>query len=126
MEPAQVFYQCQRCGHCCRWPGFVRLQEEEIGEIAAFLGLETANFTEIYTDLHPNRSGLVLKNRPGGACIFLEEEGGTSSCRIQKAKPRQCRAFPNQWNFPGWREVCEALPVPREAHTKATEGTKTG
>ena len=33
-------------------------------------------------------------------------------CTIQAVKPIQCRGFPNQWNFPGWRKVCEAIPVP--------------
>jgi hypothetical protein len=27
-------------------------------------------------------------------------------------KPEQCSGFPNKWNFPGWRQVCEAIPVP--------------
>jgi hypothetical protein len=27
-------------------------------------------------------------------------------------KPQQCKDFPNGWNFPGWREVCEAIEVP--------------
>ena len=108
MEP-QVFYQCQRCGNCCRWPGSVRLTEEDLGRLAGFLGVELADFVEEYTDLHPNRQGLVLKNQPDGACVFLE---GKNTCRVQAAKPFQCRGFPNTWNFPGWREVCEAVPVP--------------
>ena len=33
-------------------------------------------------------------------------------CRIQAVKPRQCAGFPNTWNFPGWRDECEAIPVP--------------
>jgi hypothetical protein len=27
-------------------------------------------------------------------------------------KPEQCAGFPNKWNFTGWRQVCEAIPVP--------------
>ena len=41
-----------------------------------------------------------------GACIFLE---GVNTCLIQPVKPEQCRGFPNAWNFPGWRDMCEAV-----------------
>ncbi len=107
MQP-QVFYQCQRCGNCCRWPGSVRLTPEDIEAMAKYLRMGEAEFIGEFTDLHPNRQGLVLKNQPDGACVFLE---GKNVCRIQDAKPFQCQGFPNRWNFPGWRDVCEAIPV---------------
>ena len=31
-----VHYVCQRCTACCRWPGDVRVEEEEIARIAGF------------------------------------------------------------------------------------------
>lgn len=104
----QELYLCQRCGNCCRWPGAVRIREKDVTRLARFLGLSEPEFIEAYTDIHPDRSGLALKNQPDGACIFLE---GRNHCRVQEAKPGQCRAFPNGWNFPGWREVCEAIPI---------------
>ncbi len=57
--------------------------------------------------LRPNRDGLALTDKPNGECIFLEGR----DCRVQPVKPGQCRGFPNTWNFPGWREVCEAVEV---------------
>jgi hypothetical protein len=33
-----------------------------------------------------------------------------NDCVINAVKPQQCRDFPNHWNFPGWRTVCEAVP----------------
>ncbi len=76
--------------------------------MAEFMGLEPEVFLQRYTEIHPNRSGLVFKNKPDGACIFLE---GINTCQIQGAKPVQCQGFPNTWNFPGWQEMCEAIPV---------------
>lgn len=79
--------------------------------MAFYLDLEPEVFVDRYTDLNPDRSGLVLKNRENGECCFLE---GTNTCLVQKAKPLQCQGFPNTWNFPGWKEACEALPVEEE------------
>ena len=101
-------YLCQRCGNCCRWPGFVRLDDQEINSIAAFLQLTPAEFIEQHTELRPSRSGLMLKSNPDGSCIFLK---GINTCTIQGVKPQQCRDFPNKWRFDGWREKCEAIEV---------------
>lgn len=101
-------YLCQRCTACCRWPGFVRVTEEEILAIAAHLGMEEGVFIQDYTRLRPNRGGLALIDREDGACFFLKG----NECSIQQVKPQQCRDFPNSWNFPGWRDVCEAIELP--------------
>ncbi len=75
--------------------------------IAAHLGLSEHDFIQRYTRLRPRRDGLALIDKPNGECVFLEGR----DCAVQAVKPRQCRGFPNAWNFPGWREVCEAVPV---------------
>jgi len=103
-----IWYQCQRCTNCCRWPGFVELREPDITAIARFLEISEWDFIQRYTRLRPNRQGLALTDTESGACIFLEG----NDCAIQPVKPRQCKGFPNTWNFPGWRDVCEAKPMP--------------
>jgi Fe-S-cluster containining protein len=60
---------------------------------------------------------LSLIARPNHECIFLE---GTNVCKIQAVKPQQCAGFPNAWNFPGWREVCVAVPVLKKASDVAS------
>jgi len=105
--PTKIHYLCQRCGNCCRWPGFVKLAEGETGKIAEFLGMSEHDFIQRYTRLRPNREGLALMDKENEECVFFENGG----CAIQPVKPQQCRDFPNKWNFPGWREVCEAIPV---------------
>ena len=102
-----IYYQCQRCTNCCRWPGDVRVSEAEVENIAAFLGVEVSAFVERFTRLRADRGGLSLTERPDHSCIFLEDR----DCLINEVKPQQCRDFPNKWNFPGWRQVCEAVPV---------------
>ncbi|MCC6235661.1 MAG: YkgJ family cysteine cluster protein [Verrucomicrobiales bacterium] len=101
-----IFYDCQRCTACCRWPGQVRLDEATILSIATYLGLTESAFIQRYTRLRADRRGLALLDQPDGACIFLED----SNCRIQAVKPQQCRDFPNRWNFPGFEKLCHALP----------------
>ena len=102
-------YVCQRCTACCRWPGDVNVSEEEVSVIAEFLGMEEHEFVQEFTRINDNRTGLSLVDREGSsACIMLDGE----DCRIHPVKPTQCRGFPNRWNFPGWREVCEAIEVP--------------
>lgn len=106
-EP-EIWWECQRCTACCRWPGFVRVEETELAAIAHYLGMNEAEFIQHYTRLRPDRQGLALIDKPSGACHFLEG----NDCSINDVKPEQCRSFPNRWNFPGWRSVCEAIPRP--------------
>ncbi len=105
-----IYYVCQRCTACCKWPGDVCLEPDEVEQIAAHLELELGEFTERFTRLRANRQGLSLIDKGGShECIMLDGAG----CRIQSVKPEQCRGFPNTWNFPGWENVCEAKPVVR-------------
>ena len=86
------------------------MDEGDITAIAGYLDLTEDAFIQQYTRLRPQRDGLALIDKGNGECIFLEGR----DCAVQPVKPVQCSGFPNVWNFPGWREVCEALPVLRE------------
>lgn len=101
-----VHYDCQRCTRCCRWPGQVKVSEEEIGRIARHVGMSEGDFIAGHTRLRSDRSGLALLDKGNGECAWLEGR----DCRLQEVKPVQCLGFPNQWNFPGWRDECEAVP----------------
>lgn len=106
LEPG-VNYVCQRCAACCKWPGDVRIDDGDVTVISGFLGMDESEFLDRYTRLRTNRQGLSLMEKENHECVMLE--GG--SCRIHPVKPSQCAGFPNKWNFPGWREICEAIPV---------------
>ena len=105
--PFKVRYECQRCTNCCRWPGVVKVEPDEIEAIAAYVGMEEQAFIDQHTRIRPDRRGLSLLEREDRSCAWLEG----ADCKLQAVKPRQCRSFPNDWNFPGWREKCEAKPV---------------
>jgi uncharacterized protein len=102
-----IFYECQRCTACCRWPGQVRLTDEEVARIAAFKGMAEHDFIQQFTRLRADRTGLSLIEQPNHECVFLEGDG----CSIQPVKPQQCRNFPNLWRFPGFERECESIPV---------------
>lgn len=92
----------------------------EIAEIARHLGLSEHDFIQRYTRLRLARDGLALLDKGPAAdgshnheCIFLDGR----DCAVQPVKPIQCAGFPNTWNFPGWREVCEAVPSLLPAQT---------
>lgn len=106
-----IFYECQRCTACCRWPGQVRLTDEEITRISAYKAMTEHDFIQRFTRLRADRSGLSLEDNERGECIFLEG----ADCAIQPVKPRQCREFPNLWNFPGFQQHCHAIPREVEA-----------
>src|SRR5687768_12742963 len=102
-----ITYICERCTNCCRWPGFVNIDTTEVRALAQFLEMTDDDFIQQYTRLRPGRDGLALLDKANGECVFLAGQ----DCAVQRAKPRQCRDFPNRWNFPGWRDVCAARPV---------------
>ena len=107
-------FHCTRCGNCCRVPGFVQLQADEIERLAKFLDLDIYLFTEQYTDLLPTRGQLTLKETAEGACIFLKPD---NSCAVQEVKPRQCAAFPYHWRYDDLKNICPAsqeLPLLEE------------
>jgi uncharacterized protein len=101
-----IFYECQRCTACCRWPGQVRLTDGEITRLAAFKAIGELEFIQKFMRLRSDRRGLALQEKPNGECIFLDGE----NCSVQAVKPQQCRNFPNLWNFPGFEKSCHAVP----------------
>ncbi len=118
--PSDIFFQCRRCTNCCRWPGEVKISDQDIRDISRFLEIPEAEFIETFTRLRHDRNGLALTEKPDGECIFLK--GG--NCFIQKAKPKQCVDFPNLWNFPGWRDKCHATPMKRHKNGHLTPLTE--
>jgi uncharacterized protein len=100
-----IHYECVRCTECCRWPGQVKLSDEEVARMAAYLGMSEFDFIQQYTRLRSDRRGLALQDKANGECIFLHGR----DCAVQDVKPQQCRDFPNGWNFSGFEKICRAI-----------------
>lgn len=98
-------FQCRRCGACCRWEGAVRVSPAEIEKIAEYLHIDVREFINRHTVLTPDRRSLSLPEKADGSCVYYDDV--RKACAIQPVKPRQCSAFPFEWNFPGWEELCK-------------------
>lgn len=104
MDKNSKQFCCARCGNCCKWPGYVRLNNNEIAQIAEFLNFDELEFIEKHTELTEDRQNLTLIEKENGECIFYQEM--PPSCEINPVKPLQCRNFPFIWNFQGWEDLC--------------------
>ena len=79
-----IFWDCDRCTACCRWPGQVRLTEADVTRIASYLQLTEAEFIQGHTRLNLQRNGLVLWDQSDGSCSFLDSGG---NCRTNPFFP---------------------------------------
>ena len=82
------------------------MTDEAVARLASYKGISEVDFIQKFTRLAQDRRGLALQEKPDGGCIFLEG----NDCSVQPVKPQQCRDFPNLWNFPGFENICRALP----------------
>jgi Fe-S-cluster containining protein len=104
-------FQCTGCGDCCTGaPGYVWVNREEIGNLAARVGLEPDEFESRYVrDVGKRKSLNEYKN---GDCVFFD--GETRKCRVYEARPRQCRTWPfwdsNVRTPEAWASTCQVCP----------------
>jgi Fe-S-cluster containining protein len=83
-------FTCTRCGHCCTGePGFVWVNEAELGAIAALRGEPVEEVTAVYT--RPSGGRRTLREKGNGDCVFFERGAG---CTVYPVRPRQCRTWP--------------------------------
>jgi Fe-S-cluster containining protein len=83
-------FTCERCGNCCRRPGVVHFSATDIRRAAAFLEMNPREFRKTYLVKEDGR--WLLEGEGDKGCLFFDE--ATTACRIQEAKPLQCRAWP--------------------------------
>jgi len=82
-------FECQAgCTICCEQPGFVYLTEEDLGNIAKYLGMTASDFERRY--VYRTKHLIRLRVPRQQQCPFL----GGGGCSIHAVKPVQCRMFP--------------------------------
>jgi len=94
-------FRCLVCGDCCKWGGYVYINEDDVERIAGHLSLSEFDFVNKYAEL-VNRSRLSLKSREDSSCIFLEK----NTCAIHEVKPKQCVDFPALWRINDLESFC--------------------
>ena len=95
---------CFRCGECCtRYQ--VLLGDNELRQMAEYLGISPVEFRKEYTDPRwPVSEKYLLRHRANGGCIFLVHQGKEALCSIHVAKPQACR----DWSPSLSRKECTA------------------
>lgn len=92
LSPIRVVSKCTLCGKCC-YHRHIYLTLEEYERIKAKTGLKPREFAILErSPFIPSLYMIRLKNKPSGACIFLDEE--TNKCKIHDVKPLQCKTYP--------------------------------
>jgi uncharacterized protein len=103
-------FTCTRCGDCCTGvPGFVWVTDDELADIASFLGQPVAEVRELYT--RKARGKRTLREKTNGDCVFFERNKG---CTIYSVRPPQCRTWPfwdsNVETPEDWQKTCDTCP----------------
>ena len=114
-------FSCTQCGNCCTGPpGTVWFTSEEGRNIAAKLGVETAEFYARYA--HKVDGRWSLRELPANGkkfdCVFLDRTSadGKTGCSIYAERPAQCRTWPfwpeNLTSRRTWEAVKRRTPCP--------------
>lgn len=89
MNTKKIF-ECKKCGCCCAGESTISITQEDIANLAKFLGITEEEFLKKYAVFkHPNRIEMKTKD---GFCIFFDKE--SRLCTVHPAKPKRCREWP--------------------------------
>lgn len=104
-------FTCTQCGDCCSGPsGFVWVTEEEIRQIADYLGVRLGEMQINHLRYVGARTS--LREFPNGDCTFLD--GQTRKCTVYPVRPAQCRTWPfwgsNLATPESWQETVSVCP----------------
>jgi Fe-S-cluster containining protein len=104
-------FTCSGCGDCCTGaPGYVWVNQEEIGQLAQLIELTPDEFQDQYTRKVGIRRS--LKEFANGDCVFFDNE--SRKCEVYSARPRQCKTWPfwdsNLRTPETWEQTCATCP----------------
>lgn len=104
-------FTCTQCGDCCTGPpGVVWVTDDELLEIAEYLGKPIGEIRLFHTRIVRGR--VSLTEFANGDCTFFDSR--TRKCNVYRARPIQCRTWPF-WNShlespAAWKKVCDVCP----------------
>ncbi len=81
------FFECQKCGECCKGYGGAFVSDHDLTRISQYLDITPERFLYNYCDWSGGRP--LIKTAESGYCIFWDE-----LCTIHKIKPRMCKIWP--------------------------------
>lgn len=105
----ESLFQCQKCGDCCKGYGGTYVTEDDINNIASYIGISPHEFKAKHCIISNNRP--LLTQKADGYCVFWD-----NICTIHPVKPKMCRAWPfipsiladpNNWNL--MASVCPGM-----------------
>jgi len=82
-------FECQQCGDCCYGEGGIRLDPDEVENIARFLHLPPEAFLSRYCEKKNGRT--YIRTGSDGFCIMFDKE---ERCLIHPVKPKPCAQWP--------------------------------
>jgi len=81
------FFECQKCGECCKGYGGAFVKDNDIACISQHLDIDPERFLSDYCDWSGGRP--LIKTAESGYCIFWDK-----LCTIHEVKPRMCKIWP--------------------------------
>lgn len=88
-------FECTQCGDCCTGaPGYVHVSQEEIDEIAAFIGRPGKGLGREHLRKVGNGYSLTEDKTSGDCCFLKTGRSGKRTCSIYPVRPLQCRTWP--------------------------------
>ena len=89
-------FQCTQCGRCCSGPdeGYVWVDEQEMVDIAQFLGISPDQMRREHTRRVGGRHTIVERPTSNDCWFLVPNDQGGKGCMIYPVRPRQCRTWP--------------------------------
>jgi len=108
---AGLKFRCTQCGDCCTGkPGYVWVNDDELRQIAEYLGKSIGEIRLLHT--RPAQGRVSLTEFANGDCTFFDPH--TRRCGVYPARPKQCRTWPfwgsNLTSEETWRQTQKDCP----------------
>lgn len=87
-------FQCQGSGNCCRVEGYVRINQDNLEQMAAIKGMSPLEFKSKYVVM--DRGWMTIASPRHRPLCFLNE---ANKCEVYDGRPKACRRYPD------WPEI---------------------